>query len=414
MRVSVVQLAASWRDVEAVTARTAQYRAELAIIGAAENIDFVWYEQNVTAAELATCDGLLMLVLSGGTEQMGLSVMSRWQGPFVMLAHNSDNALPAAMEMLSMAQLAHRVGRIVQANSGWRDDMSYLLRIMRTRHMLGRSIMGAIGARDIEIMSQWALETQVRRSWGTQLVHIPTSELIRGVRSVDSGAAARIADEMRHAACGCIEPDDRAVNGSAKIYLAMRRMVKVHKLDAVTLKCFDLLTPLGNTACYALSRLNDEGVPAACESDIGGCMTMMLMYYLAGQTGFIANPAHIDPESGMVSLAHCMIPTGMCSSHTLRSHYESGLGVGIEGHVDCGPVTVVRIGGPELKHVYVASGKIVEGERAEELCRTQLLVKLDSPDDAAEMLNRPLGNHHIVVPGDHSGEIRDFCEFYLE
>ena len=103
----------------------------------------------------------------------------------------------------------------------------------------------------------------------------------------------------------------------------------------------------------------------------------------------------------------------MCECFTLRSHYESGLGVGIEGTVGTGRATLVRVGGPELREVYAAAGTLVDFERRTELCRTQVLIELDSPSEAARILSRPLGNHHIVLKGDHADVIRDYADFYL-
>ena len=299
-----------------------------------------------------------------GTEQLGMSVVARWNGPVAILAHPGDNALAAAMEILALARSVGHAGIIVQGSRGWREEISLAVTLAKTHSSLRRAVIGSLGSRDIEVMSPWALEGAVREVWGPQLVHLPLGELVRYSREADADAAQDIASQMQAAAERVIEPDAGAILGSARIYLGLRRIVEEYGLDAVAVNCFPLLTPLANTACYALARLNDEGVPATCEADIPSCLTMLFMWYLTSQPCFLANPSSIDLQTGTVVFVHCSIPPTMCARYSLRSHYESNLGVGITGELEPGPVTVVRIGGRELRDLYAVRGQLAEcGER---------------------------------------------------
>ncbi|MGI6132258.1 MAG: hypothetical protein ACOYES_10350 [Bacillota bacterium] len=412
MRVSVVEVASSWRDLREVTNRAEHYRAELAVLGAGKGIEFRWHDSRVSAMELAESDALLLLVLSGGTEQLGLSVIARWNGPVAILAHPGDNALASAMEILALARSVGHSGIIVQGSRGWREEISLAVTLAKTHSSLRRATIGSLGSRDIEVMSPWALEGAVREVWGPQLVHLPLGELVRYSREADAGAAHATASQMQAAAEAVVEPDANAMLGSAKIYLGLRRIVQEHHLDAVAVHCFALLTPLANTACYALARLNDEGVPATCEADVPSCLTMLFMRYLTSQPSFLANPSSVDLRTGTAVFAHCTIPPSMCSTYSLRSHYESDLGVGIAGELEPGPVTVVRIGGRELRDVYAVRGQLIECGEREDLCRTQLAVKFDRPEDARILLSRPLGNHHMVVRGDWTRQINAYCDYF--
>lgn len=412
MRVSVVEVASSWRDLREVTDRAEHYRAELAVLGASKDIQFQWHDSRVSAMELAESDALLLLVLSGGTEQLGMSVISRWNGPVAILAHPGDNALAAAMEMLALARSVGHAGIIVQGAHGWREEISLAVTLAKTHSWLRRAVIGSLGSRDIEVMAPWALEGAVREVWGPQLVHLPLGGLVRYSREADAEAAQEIASQMQAAAERVIEPDANAMLGSARIYLGLRRIVQEYRLDAVAVHCFSLLTPLANTACYALARLNDEGVPATCEADVPSCLTMLFMRYLTSQPSFLANPSSIDLRTGRAVFAHCTIPPKMCSKYSLRSHYESDLGVGIAGELEPCPVTVVRIGGKELRDVYAVRGQLIECGEREDLCRTQLAVKFDRPEDARILLSHPLGNHHLVVRGDWTRKIGAYCDYF--
>jgi len=49
---------------------------------------------------------------------------------------------------------------------------------------------------------------------------------------------------------------------------------------------------------------------------------------------------------------------------------------------------------------------------AQDLCRTQLAVRFDRPEDARALLSRPLGNHHMIVRGDWTHQINAYCGYF--
>jgi len=47
----------------------------------------------------------------------------------------------------------------------------------------------------------------------------------------------------------------------------------------------------------------------------------------------------------------------------------------------------------------LAYGEIISTSKEEDLCRTQIEVKLNSKYNVNDLLTNPLGNHLIIVPG---------------
>ena len=125
----------------------------------------------------------------------------------------------------------------------------------------------------------------------------------------------------------------------------------------------------------------------------------------------MANVASVDEDERIVGLAHCSCPLSLVASYTVRSHFESGLGVGVGGTLSDGPCTFLRLGGDRLDHLFVREGEIEACPAREDLCRTQVRVRCDRPVDA--LLTSPLGNHHILLPGRHRAVIEEFFARYL-
>ncbi len=125
----------------------------------------------------------------------------------------------------------------------------------------------------------------------------------------------------------------------------------------------------------------------------------------------MANPQDFDTRSGTVLLAHCTIARRLVRSYTLRSHFESSLGVGIQGELARGPATVARIGGADLRDLFAADGEVVANGDSPERCRTQVTVRLETP--VADLLARPLGNHHVLARGHLAAALRDYHQLFV-
>jgi L-fucose isomerase-like protein len=195
----------------------------------------------------------------------------------------------------------------------------------------------------------------------------------------------------------------KALPGANQIYDALKTIVERHQLQGLTLRCFDLLTAVRNTGCMALARLNAEGIVAGCESDIPAMLSMKIAQALIGVSGFQANPANIDPETGEMLFAHCTIPLNMVERYEFDTHFESGIGVGIRGYMKEGPVTIFKVSG-DLSRSFVAEGELLRCQAKPDLCRTQLVIRLANPKQASYFLTNPIGNHHIVLPS-HQAEL---------
>jgi hypothetical protein len=98
----------------------------------------------------------------------------------------------------------------------------------------------------------------------------------------------------------------------------------------------------------------------------------------------------------------------MVGAYALRTHFESGIGVGIAGAVPEGDVTLLRIGGAGMERLWVADGRSLPHTPLEDVCRTQMDVELSDPAAAAELLDRPLGNHIVAVYGHHADRLRSW------
>jgi L-fucose isomerase-like protein len=184
-------------------------------------------------------------------------------------------------------------------------------------------------------------------------------------------------------------------------------------LDAITVRCFDLVLDLRTTGCFALAQLTDEGIIAGCEGDLVSTVGLLWAHELLGEIPWMANPAQLDADDNTLWLAHCTIPRTIVQDYCLRSHFESGLGVGIQGSLPTGPVTLLRIGGKGMERLWLAEGAITQTGDAEDLCRTQAEIQLARGGTVGDLLSAPMGNHLVLVAGHHLDRLQAWWEMVI-
>ena len=222
-----------------------------------------------------------------------------------------------------------------------------------------------------ELMEDIRLRGHLRKP-----ILVDLETLIQAIPNVAEDEIRPLVAQLRAGAAEVREPTSADVDDVVRVYLALKQIVTEHRLDALTLRCFDLVTRLHTTGCYALARLNDEGIIAGCEGDLVSTLGMMWTHQLLGTIPWMANPAQVNESTNTLWVAHCTVPLKRVNGYRLRSHFESGLGLGIQGDLPLGPVTLLRIGGRQLKQLWLAEGDLVKDGYAENLCRTQAEIRL--------------------------------------
>ena len=214
---------------------------------------------------------------------------------------------------------------------------------------------------------------------------------------LSAGARAELDEVICRFSCS-LEGDRTTedLSDAAIMYLALASICKEEHLDAVTVKCFDLLSSCKTTACLALALLNDNGIIAGCEGDIPSICTMLAIYKALGRPSFMANPASIDSDNLSIDFAHCTIPTVMVESCTLPSHFESGIGIGINGEVPLGNYTLCKLSGKTLERSLICNGRLVKGEYLSNRCRTQVRFIFETKAEFDAFCKARVGNHIIL------------------
>ena len=390
MDIAIYTLTSELHDEKAVGAVTQEFLNSLQITYTLKGNDY---------ADYGSQDLSLIYVRTGGTEGIFRRLLSQLraqsQAPFYLLTSGKSNSLAASMEILSFLQQNGMRGEIIHGSADFISRrIQILAKVGEARRKLRGSRLGIIGQPSDWLISSRVEPTIVKKHLGIELVEIPMDELLQTIEKTPETVSRENTTN---------ETILKALPMANRIYGALRTIVDQNNLQGFTLRCFDLLTAVHNTGCMALARLNAEGVVAGCEGDVPAMLSMMIVQSLLGVSGFQANSASINPETGEILFAHCTIPFNMVERYELDSHFESGIGVGIRGYMKEGPVTIFKVSG-DLSRSFIAEGELVRNQAKADLCRTQQVIQLADKQLTNYFLTHPIGNHHIILPG-HYGKL---------
>ena len=351
-------------------------------------------------------DGATMvLVGSGGVEEMVKACIDRLPPYVVLIADGLKNSLAASLEILSWMRIDRRHGRVLHGTTSFImqgiDD--YACAHDALAKLNGKRV-GVIGK-----PSGWLIASNVdyqalSERWGIEMVDVALDEVVKGYQAIADDEVQDITHEFISQAIGVKEPSRDEVVKAIRLYRAVKAIVERYHLDAFTLNCFDLIPTTRTTGCVALALLNQEGIPAGCEGDEQTLLTMLAVQAATGEMTFMANPSKIlDNDAREMVFAHCTIAPAMTDRYIVRDHYESLSGVAVEGIFDPMDVTVVKCGGTSMEHYFISKARLLECTSNPNMCRTQLHLRLEQPLDY--FLERSIGNHHVIVCGDHATRI---------
>lgn len=353
----------------------------------------------VTAEEAEKEALPVLLHLTGGTEHLALGFAERTKAPLLLLAHASHNSLAAALETL--AGLRERGRKTWLLPAGLAEDLPLWAKVAEMARQLRGQKLGFLGQPSPWLVASTPDPYALQEKLGLKLAFLPLSRLFEG------NAVAQKLPEGPTREVGAKE-----LRMGAEVHSSLRRIVDHEGLFAFSIACFELL-PRECTACFAVAKLADEGVPAGCEGDLPGLLALILSQLIAGRPGFLANPVEVDLKKERLLLAHCTVPFSLVESFELRTHFESGLGLAVAGALAPGSYTLLRFGGRKLEKAFIVEGSVLsEQPGRDNLCRTQVWFKM--PKGALQkLLREPLGNHHVLVPGHHRRLLALFHEVML-
>lgn len=305
-------------------------------------------------------------------------------------------------------------------------DINKFAGICRVVNGLRHARVGAIGARPAGFQTVRASEKLLQKS-GITVVPVDLSEILGAARKIED-TDVELLKKLEEIKCYAVVPkeySDKLVL-QAKFGVAVERWIEANQIDAVAVQCWDSLEQnYGCAACVTMSMLGEKLLPAACEVDIAGAVSMYALTLAAqGQSALLDWNNNFAEDRNKCVCTHC----GNFPKSFVRNDLKLGtLGVlgrtlgkvntfgAVYGKVTKGDFTFFRISTDDTKgtiKAYLGTGEITDDPYGMDGCIA--VTKVDNLQILMKHICRNGFEHHVaMVRNDVKDILNEAIEGYL-
>ena len=288
-------------------------------------------------------------------------------------------------------------------------DINRFAAVCRVVNGLRHARIGAIGARPAGFQTVRASEKILQAS-GITVVPVDLSEILGAARKIEDTDAELLAkmNDIRNYAT-VPEKYAEKLMLQAKFGVAVERWMNDNDINAVAIQCWDSLEQnYGCAACVTMSMLGDKLIPAACEVDIAGAISMYALTLASGKA-----PALLDWNNNFAEdrnkcvCTHC----GNFPKSFIQNDIKlSTLGVlgrtlgkintfgAVYGKVTAGEFTFFRISTDDTKGCiksYLGTGEITDDPYGMDGCIA--VTKVDNLQKMMKYICKNGFEHHVAM-----------------
>lgn len=203
--------------------------------------------------------------------------------------------------------------------------------------------------------------------------------------------------------------DAGEMDRSLKLAAALNGLRDEGAFDAFAIRCWpETFTEYGGAVCGPVSMMGEARVPCACEADVYGAVTQVLLQRVADAPVFLADIVDMDTDDDTGVVWHCgQAPRSMAAGTPQATvHTNRKQALLLEFALKPGRVTLFRVsqahGTPKA---VIATGEVLARPMA--FTGTSGVVRFDTGTQAAlrDLIGSGLEHHMALVYGDHAAAL---------
>ena len=214
---------------------------------------------------------------------------------------------------------------------------------------------------------------------------------------------ARAAESL----AGIDSVDQEQLDRSFRLLCALEDIVAENDADSIAVRCWpETFVDYGCAACGPMAMMNQVGVPSACEADVYGSVTTLMLQALAGEPVWMADLVDVDAASDTAVLWHCgLAPLSMCDPEAQPEatiHTNRKMPLLHQFPLKPGRVSLARLSQARNETKLMIAG--AEVQRAPmAFTGTSGVVRFDRPvgEVCETIMEQGLEHHFALAYGDH-------------
>jgi len=305
-------------------------------------------------------------------------------------------------------------------------NVDYFDRLCRVAGGMRRMVVGAIGARTTAFKTVRIDELALQRH-GITMETLDLSEIfarMNALKATDRPVKAKMAKLKSY--CSWQGAPEAAADKIARLGVVLDQVVAECGMDCLALRCWvEMQRHVGISPCVLLSEMNDRGIPAACEVDVGNAVTMRALSLASGNAAACLdwNNNYGDDQNKCI-LFHCgpvpqsmMTGPGQIADHAILANaVGKGCGWGCNtGRIAPATFTFGSLltENGKLKF-YLGQGRFTKDRVPADFFGCAGVAEIPNLQDALQTIGYLGHRHHTSVsPGEVLAPVNDAFTRYL-
>ncbi len=340
----------------------------------------------------------------------GLNLASHALGragvPMAYLYQSPDMALPAGGVAAFAASPAPAVGAFDGASVSASDQARASAALSGLK---GRRI-GLVGEHPAGFDTCRFDEAELTSLAGIAIDRIALGDLFRRSAAAPADAVAA----RRGAVAGLKgigEVDQAQLAKSLSLFEGLASLKDEKGLSAFAVRCWpEMFTEYGCAICGPMGMMNQAGTPAACEADVYGAVTALMLQEIAGEPSWLVDIVDMDAQENTSVFWHCgSAPEAMRDPATpaeAQIHSNRRMPLLYQFPLKPGRITIARLSQANNRpHLMVAGGEVLQAPIS--FTGTSGVVRFDAPAERAlqGLIGQGYEHHVAMVYGDHLGAV---------
>lgn len=246
---------------------------------------------------------------------------------------------------------------------------------------------------------------------GARVEPIALPTLFDAARAVPETAVAALRADLETQITGLPDQDQTALDKSLRLRVALDRLKAGGAFDGFAIRCWpETFTEYGGAVCGPVAMMGEARTPCACEADVYGALTCLMLQAITEAPVFLADVVDMDAASDTGVVWHCgQAPLSMGDptyQPQAAIHSNRKLPLLFQFPLKPGRVTLARISQARgTPHLVLARGEAVQAPPA--FSGTSGTIRFDRPAAlVAERLVAAGIEHHLALAyGEHGAAL---------
>lgn len=149
---------------------------------------------------------------------------------------------------------------------------------------------------------------------GVEVKQVPLGELFERAKAIPDARVRAARAMSKKGVAGLDAVDQIQLDRSFRVFCALDDIRIETGAKGLAVRCWpETFTEYGCAACGPMAMMNEKRVPCACEADVYGSFSALLLQELADEPAWMADLVDVDASDGTGVFWHCgLAPLSMC------------------------------------------------------------------------------------------------------